>query len=354
MNLEELRTAIDEIDRQLVTLLRERARLAQQIGQEKGRLDQRVYAPERELAVCERLADLEVSPLRLEALRAIYREIISACREVQRRLVIAFLGPEGTFTQIAGRQVFGSGCEYRPLPSVADVFYEVEKGRADHGIVPIENSSEGSVRETMDMFLQAEVRICAEVYVDIHHCLLAKGPREQIRVLYSNPQALAQCRQWLRTSLPKVELVATTSTAQGAARAAQEPQAAAIGTSLAAELYGLDILEANIEDQAGNRTRFLVLGREDTPPTGRDKTSLIISTQHRAGALCEALSVLRDHQLNMTMIESRPARYTAWAYVFFIDFQGHLAEEHVRQALSELEERCLFVRVLGSYPEAGD
>jgi len=268
-------------------------------------------------------------------------------------MVVAYLGPEGSFTHMASMQKFGSSCRFLPARTIADVFKEVEKGNADYGVVPIENSSEVVEDSTLDMFLESELKICAETYLDIRHCLLSNAPFERIRRVYSHPQALAQCRGWLRLNLPNAETVEVSSTSRAAELAKEEEGAAAIASRLAGEIYGLRVLREGIEDSPFNRTRFLILGKHDSPPTGGDKTSISFSVPHKAGALYKALEPFHRHGINMTMIQSRPTRKRPFEYAFFVDFQGHREEESVKGALEEMAERTLFLRILGSYPEAG-
>lgn len=357
MALEELRQKIDQVDQNLVRLLNQRAQLARLIGQKKKEKNLLVYSPTREREIRENIRRWRgKGPLSEEALWSIYREIISACRALQHPLQLAFLGPRGTFTEIAARQVFGSQVEVLPLETVEQVFEEVSKGNAQVGVVPIENSVEGVERRTLDLLHHycPPLSIQAETFVEIHHCFLVRDPKEEVRSIFSHPQAFAQCARWLAHHYPHAELIAATSTARGAELAAQTPRSAAIGPALAAEIYGLSILYQNIEDYPNNRTRFFIIGpSEPSSATGQDKTSIIISTQHRAGALCDALSILKKHNLNMTMIESRPSRETPWEYIFFIDFEGHIQDDHVRRAMEELREQCRMVKILGSYPVSG-
>lgn len=350
MSILEHRKAIDRIDRQLVRLLNERARLAQEIGTLKRRQGQEIYAPHRESAVLRRICRLNRGPLPDENLRAIYREIMSSALAVEKPMTIAYLGPEATFTHQAALQRFGNSLRYVPLKTIADVFNEVARRRADFGVVPVENSTEGVVTHTLDMFMDSDLKIVAQIVMPISQCLMSKAPRSRIRRLYIHPQSLAQCREWLRKNLPDVELIETSSNARSAELAAREKNAAAIAGLLAAEKYGLPVLEHNVQDSADNATRFLVLGRQCPPPTGHDRTSLMFCIADRPGALHGAIAPFRKYRINMTKIESRPSKKKAWQYYFFVDCDGHVADPKVARALEDLGKHCVFVKILGSYP----
>jgi len=267
---------------------------------------------------------------------------------------IAYLGPPATFTHLAALARFGSEAELKPADSVADVFAMVCQGDVLYGVVPIENSIEGAVTHTLDELSGTSLRICGELYLRISHCLLARGPRKDIRMIYSHPQVFGQCRQWLRSAFPGVQQVSVSSTARAAERAAAEPGSAALAGRLAAEIYGLDVLEETLQDRVGNTTRFLVLGRENPPKSGRDKTSIVFHVEHRAGALVRALGVFGEHGINMTRIESRPNPSQPWSYLFFVDIEGHQDERDVSLALDALRKSCTLCNVLGSYPTAGE
>ncbi|MCD6362279.1 MAG: prephenate dehydratase, partial [Armatimonadetes bacterium] len=266
----------------------------------------------------------------------------------------AYLGPEHTFSHVAARSRFGHACHYLPAPSIADVFRTVEAERADLGIVPIQNSTEGVVAPTLDCLLDTDLRICAEMYAPIHHYLMSAGPRERIRQVCSHPQVLAQCRGWLRENMPDAELIPTASSGAAVQRAVEDPSLAAIAPEPAAHANNLTIHASNIEDMPNNRTRFFVVGRNASPPTDRDKTSIVFSTPHRAGALHKALGILASHDINLTMIQSRPARSKLWEYVFFLDFTGHAQRSPQTEALAELGEYCALMKVLGSYPDESE
>jgi len=353
MDIHKLREEIDQIDRQVLELLNKRARIAREIGMQKQRTKKTLFAPERESQVLARLASANKGPLSDTAVRAIYREIISASRALEEPVAIAYWGPPATNTHMASIQKFGSSCNFIPVDTIPDVFSEVEKGRANYGVVPIENSTEGVINHTLDTFLASNLKICSEIYLPITHNLLSQAASlAEIKRVYSIPTAVAQCRNWLHVNLPSVEVVDVSTTAKGAQLCTEEPTSAAIATSLAAEMYGLDILAERIEDNPQNRTRFLVVGYIEPTPSGKDKTSVMFSVPHKAGALFKALSVLEKYDINLTMIESRPTKLTPWEYVFFIDCQGHVKDQPIQKALAALKEHTLFVTVLGSYPEA--
>lgn len=352
--LEGIRQRIDELDARIQVMISERAKLAQQVGSSKkeGAFRARdFYRPEREAQVLRHVVERNSGPLRDEEMVRLFREIMSACLAQQEPLKVAYLGPEGTFTQAAVLKHFGHSVRALSLASIDEVFHEVESGLADFGIVPVENSTEGSVNNTLDMFLVSPLKICGEVELRIRQHLLSRASGlDQIGKVYSHQQSLAQCRAWLEQKLPEAELVTVGSNAEGARRARDEEGAAAIAGEAAAEVYGLQILMANIEDRPDNTTRFLVIGREIFPPSGKDKTSLLLSSRHRAGALHELLFPLAKHKVSMTRIESRPSRRGKWDYVFFVDVEGHVQEPHIAAAMKDLEVAASLFRVLGSYP----
>jgi chorismate mutase/prephenate dehydratase len=351
--LSELRARIDAIDAQLVALLNERARCVQQIAQLKRRSRKPFFTPEREQSIYRRLHKLNRGPLSPSQLRAIFREIISVARALEKSLTIAFWGPEGTFSHLAAIQCFGRAAQFLPVESIADVFAEVEKSNADYGVVPVENSLAGVVPETLDTFPHTNVRICAEIYVPIVHHLLSRCAHlEQVQRVYAGPQPLQQCRRWLRMHLPAAEIIEMTPTVKAAQRALEDPESAAIGNALTAELLGLPILCEHIEDNSHNRTRFLVIGYNEPAPTGKDKTSLLFTLRNRPGELYHALGAFERNGVNMTMIESRPNPRGTFEYLFFVDIQGHHRDEAVQRALQELQNYALEVVLLGSYPAA--
>jgi chorismate mutase/prephenate dehydratase len=350
MSIPEQRKAIDRLDQQIVRLLNERTRRALEIGSLKLRHGEEIYAPHRERAVLSRVTKLNRGPLTNDGIRAIYREIMSSALAVEKPMTIAYLGPEATFTHQAAMQRFGNSLRYLPLKTIADVFSEVAKRHADFGVVPVENSTEGVVTHTLDMFMDSDLKIVAQIVMPISQCLMSRSPRARIKRLYIHPQSLAQCRQWLQRNLPDVEILETASNARSAELAAREKGAGAIAGLLAAEKYGLPVLEHNVQDNAENATRFLVLGRQCPPRTGHDRTSLMFCIADRPGALHGAIAPFRKYRINMTKIESRPSKRKAWQYYFFVDCDGHATDPKVAKALDELGRHCVFVKVLGSYP----
>jgi chorismate mutase/prephenate dehydratase len=353
MSLEDLRHQIDAIDSQIVELLSQRARIVQEVGHGKSRTATSFFAPERERRIFERLRSLNQGPYPNEAIEAIYREIISASRALEAPIRIAYLGPPGTFSHRAGLNKFGSSSDLQATDTIPDVFAQVERGAADYGVVPVENSTEGVVTYTLDMFPQTSLKVCAEVFVAVDYYVATRAESlKAVRRLYVHPQAQAQTRNWVRDHLPKVEIVDATSNSRSAQMAAVDSEAAAICTDIAAEIYKLPVVASHVEDSANNRTRFLIIGQNEPKPSGRDKTSIFFSVRHKAGALLRAMAAFDAHNINLTMIESRPTKQMPWEYVFFIDFQGHVQEDPVAHALQMLEEQALFVTVLGSYPEA--
>ena len=357
LDLEQVRVRIDAVDEQIHGLINERARLAQQVGISKSSDGRTVdfYRPEREAQVLRRAQARNQGPLRDAEVLRLFREIMSACLAQQEPLKVAFLGPEGTFTQTAVLNHFGHSVRALPLASIDEVFHEVEAASADFGVVPIENSTEGTVNHTLDRFLTSPLKICGEVELRVrHHLMGAMSALERIERVCSHPQSLGQCRQWLEEHLPGVEQVPVSSNAEGARRARDEKGSAAIAGETAAEVYGLKILAAEIEDRADNTTRFLVLGRKLFTPSGEDRTTLLVSVGHTdaPGALYRLLEPLARHRVSLTRIESRPSRRRKWDYVFFMDLEGHADEPHVAKALAALKKRASLFRVLGSYPRA--
>jgi chorismate mutase/prephenate dehydratase len=355
--LEKVRGEIDSIDEKLHALINERARLAQLVGISKTRDGRTVdfYRPEREAQVLRMARERNSGPLRDEEILRLFREIMSACLAQQEPLKVAFLGPEGTFTQAAVLTHFGHSVRGLPLASIDEVFHEVEAASADFGVVPIENSTEGTVNHTLDRFLSTPLKICGEVELRIHHSVMGMmSSLGRVVRLCSHPQSLAQCRGWLDEHLPNVERVPVSSNAEGARRARDEKGTAAIAGETAAEVYGLKILAAEIEDRPDNTTRFFVLGRKLFAPSGEDRTTLLVSMSHTdaPGALHRLLEPLAQHKVSMTRIESRPSQRRKWDYVFFIDIEVHADEAHIAQALEELKQRSSLFRVLGSYPRA--
>ncbi|RMH07516.1 MAG: prephenate dehydratase [Nitrospirae bacterium] len=351
--IEECRKAIDRLDDEILRLLNERSKYVIAIGQAKRALDVNapLHTPGREAAIVERLIRQNPGPFPNEAIRPVYREIMSASLSLEGPQTVAYLGPPATFTHLAALRKFGQSARYVPVNGIKDVFDEVERGRATFGVVPIENSTEGVVNYTLDMFIDSTLTIYGEVLQEVSHHLMSKATRlDEIQTIYSHPHAIAQCRNWLETNLPAVALAETPSTSKAAERCAEEPRAAAIASDLAAEMYGLHILKSRIEDNINNFTRFLVLARHAAEKTGKDKTSIMLSVKDRAGALYDLLRPFASNGINMTKIESRPSRRKAWEYIFFVDFEGHLEEDRIRKTLEEVKSRCLFLKILGSYP----
>ena len=357
-NLAKIRKRINEVDEQIQALINERARHAQQVGVAKGELGAAVdyYRPEREAEVLRGVVERNQGPLRDEEMLRLFREIMSACLAQQEPLKIGFLGPEGTFTQTAVFKHFGHSVRALPFHTIDEVFQEVESGVADFGVVPIENSTEGSVNNTLDMFLTSPLKIAGEIELRIEQHLLGRmAGLENIDRICAHEQSLAQCRGWVREYLPQVELIGMSSNAAGARRARDEDGTAAIGPEVAADVYDLKIMVNSIEDRSDNSTRFLVVGRELLAPSGNDKTTLLVSTSDTgggAGVLHNLLHPLADHNVVMTFIESRPSRRKNWDYVFFIDIDGHAHESPVSDALAVLEKESSLFRVLGAYPKA--
>ena len=352
-SIQDLRAGIDEIDSQILDLLSRRASLAQEIGHSKSRTASQFFAPERERQIFARLLEKNPGPLPPESVRAVFREIISASRALEQPISVAYLGPPGTFSHRAALDKFGTSSEPKPVDTIPDVFAEVERGRAHYGVVPLENSTEGVVRDALDQFSKTKLKVCAEVFVPVSHHLATRAEKlGDVKRLYAHPQSFAQSRAWLRDNLPKVEVVDVSSNSKSAQMAALDSEGAAICTDIAADIYKVPVVATHIEDSPHNRTRFVVIGQNEPKPSGRDKTSIFFSVQHKAGALLEAMEAFARNDINLTMIESRPTKQMPWEYVFFIDFQGHVKDEAAARALELLREQSLFVTVLGSYPEA--
>ncbi len=354
-DLNTLRARIDAIDAQLQSLLNERAACAQQVAQVKQAddPDAQFYRPEREAQVLRKVLERNPGPLPAEEVTRLFREIMSACLALEKPLRIGYLGPEGTFTQAAALKQFGHSVQTVPLAAIDEVFREVEAGGTDYGVVPVENSTEGVVNHTLDMFLRSSLKICGDVELRIHHHLLSReADLASIKRVYSHQQSLAQCREWLNAKLPMAERIAVSSNAEAARCASREAGSAAIASETAAEIYELRSLVRNIEDNPCNTTRFLVIGKQQVPPSGRDKTSLLISARNEPGALHRLLEPIARNGLSMTRIESRPSRLGAWDYVFFVDIEGHAEDPQVAAALQELQANAAMFKSLGSYPQA--
>jgi chorismate mutase/prephenate dehydratase len=355
MKLPEIRQQIDALDDQLIKLFNERADLVHEVGLVKRAEGTEIYAPEREETLLRALAAKNASfqgRLPEKSIRAIYREIMSASLALEKDLTIAYFGPEATNTHQAARSKFGASVNYTPRVSIADVFDVVARGHADYGVVPIENSTEGAVNHTLDVFMDSELRICAQILMKIENHLAAKIPRDQVKRIYSHPQVFGQCRNWLRLNLPNVDLVEVSSTPRAAELAATEEGAASITGAMAAEVHGLHILASSIQDIASNTTRFLVIGRSPSPPTGDDRTAIMFCVQDKPGALFHALEPFNRLKISMSKIESRPSKRKAWEYFFFVDIDGHASEENVKQAIDELEKHCSIIKILGTYPKS--
>jgi chorismate mutase/prephenate dehydratase len=352
MSLEKLRKRIDELDYQLVKLLNERARVVVDIGKLKNKTAKPVYAPDREKDVFARITKANEGPLPDKCLIAIWRELMSGSFVLERPLRIGYLGPGGSFSHNAAMLKFGQSVEYEPLADITSIFSEVSKGHCDLGLAPVENTMGGGVIETLDALIDSDVKVCAEVLMAIHHNLLGNCSMEQVEKIYSKPEVFAQCRNWLSATFKGTQTIPVASTARAAQLAAEEPNTAAIGSSVAAELYGLRVICENIEDIANNVTRFLVISREDARPTGEDKTAILFSTAHKAGALAEVLDIFKRYDINMTNIESRPSRKRQWEYYFFVDFLGHRTDKHIQEGLEESRKHCLQLSILGSFPRA--
>ena len=349
--LQPLRAAIDRVDRQLVELLNERARLALEVGHVKREVNAPVYRPEREAEVLRKVGALNPGPLTEAAVTGVFREVISACRALERPLRVSYLGPPGTFSELAMIKQFGSGIGGEPAVSIDEVFRAAETGAVDFAVVPVENSTEGAVSRSLDLVLVTPLRVLAEVSVPVrHHLLTVSGTLDGVTRIVTHPQTLAQCIGWLNQHAANLERIPVASNAEAARIAAKDPAVAAIAGENAASLYGLAIAAGHIQDDPQNRTRFAVLGSQDVAPTGRDKTSLILSVPNRAGAVYQMLTPLAQHGVSMTRFESRPARMGAWDYYFYVDIEGHERDPRIAVALQALREECSFFKSLGSYP----
>ena len=353
--LSELRSCIDVIDEQIQRLLNERAALVSEVAQAKLSAGGEVkfYRPEREAQILRHVRERNDGPLPTEEMVRLFREMISACLALEQPLRIAYLGPEGTFTQTAALKQFGLSVQTLPLADIKQVFREVEAESADYGVVPVENSAEGVVNHTLDLLMGLPLKICGEIELRIHHHLMGMmSDMSDIRRIYSHSQSFAQCREWLDTHLPQIERIDVSSNAEAAGLAARETTSAVIGPQTVACIYGLTTLHSNIEDQPDNTTRFLVLGRESLPPSGSDKTTLLVAAHNRPGALHQLLEPLARNGVSMSRVESRPSRQAMWEYIFFLDLDGHQKEKKLLHALAELREQASLFKLLGSYPKA--
>ncbi len=356
-DLKDLRREIDNIDEEILRLLNERAKLAKKAGDIKKSMGLEIHAPEREREIVNRIIKLNKElygeEFPTEAILHIYREIISACLSLEKELRIAYLGPKATFTHQAALEYFGFSAHYVPVSTIGDVFKEVELDRVDYGVVPVENTTEGVVNYTLDMFLESDLKIVGEIVIPIRLNLLSTASSiEGIKTIYSHRHAIAQCKEWLRKNMPEANLIETESTAKACELVIEIEEAGAIASEVAAYTYHLNILAENIQDNPNNYTRFLVIGKRAMGPTGKDKTSLIFAIKDEAGALYKALESFYRHGVNLTKIASRPSKKKLWDYVFFVDLEGHVEEDRVRNALELLKDRAQLVKVLGSYPKA--
>jgi len=352
--IEKLRKEIDDVDDKILELLNKRAGVVIEISHIKRNEKAKFYSPEREREILERLASLNKGPFPNDTLRVIYREILSASLSLEGPLKVSCLGPMATFTHLAALRHFGSSASFLPVESIRAVFDAVESGKAEFGVVPIENSNEGVISSTLDLFMDSDLKVSAEVMLEVSHNLLSKsGDKAKIRKIFSHPQATAQCRRWIESNLPGIPILESTSTAKAAELASQDDEAAAIASELAAKVYDLHFVEKNIGDSRHNFTRFLVISKEYPPKTGKDKTSIMFSIKDRPGALHDILYPFKKANINLTKIESRPSRRRAWDYIFFVDMEGHIDDKKVKKAIESIKDNCLYVKILGSYPYGG-
>ena len=353
MNLDDWRSRINSLDEEILKLLNQRGTAALRIGELKRQQGLPYYIPEREAQVLDRLVGLTGGPLAGDAIRAIWREIVSASLALEHPLAVAYLGPPGTFTHQAAVRRFGSSAQLVAVRTIAEIFDEVERSRAEFGVVPVENSTEGAVNVTLDRLIDSDVTITGEMTLDISQHLISRATElAAVKMVCSHPQGLAQCRAWLAAHLPEAQTEETPSTAAAVERARDDATVAAIASDMAAAVHGVPVLRGRIEDNPANSTRFLVIGRRPVPPTGRDKTSILFSMKNEPGVLFSILQPFATRRLNLTKIESRPTKRRPWEYVNFLDFEGHCETENVRDVLAEVRERCQFLKVLGSYPAA--
>jgi chorismate mutase / prephenate dehydratase len=353
MKLKNLRKKIDNLDRNIIKLLNERASIAKDIGAVKTNTGSGVYMPDREAKIYRNILKENKGPLSDKALSAIYREVMSSSLALEKDLNIAFWGPEASFTHMASIKKFGSQIKYSSCDSITDVFREVEVSRSDYGVAPVENSTEGAVNHTLDMFINSDLKICSEIMLEISHNLIGKGAIGSVKRVYSNPNVFGQCRGWLDSHLHGAELIEVSTTSRASEIASKDKGSCAIANILAAKKYKLKILARNIEDSANNITRFLVIGKNIPMPTGRDKTSIVFSCKDRVGVLHDMLIPFKKNKVNLTKIESRPSKKKVWEYYFFVDMAGHCQDDNVKKALRGLEKHCVYFKLLGSYPLAG-
>lgn len=351
MDLKDLRKIIDSIDNSVLKLFLRRAEIVKKINLIKEKKNLKIFSPEREADILKRLKAFNQGVLLDSDIELIFKEIFSVFRALKVEIRVAYLGPQGTFTHLAAVKKFGKKVKYINCYSISEVFNLVEKGEVDYGVVPVENSIEGVVNYTLDMFLESNLKICAEIIMDIHHNLLSSHSENQIKRIYSNPQVFAQCRNWLIRHFPKAQLVPVVSTAKAAVEVTKSRNNACIGSKILASLYNLQVISFNIHDAPTNITRFLVVSKKDSSPSGEDKTSILFSIKDTAGALYDSLYPFKKNNINLTKIESRPSKKKAWEYYFFVDFQGHRTDVNAEKSLKDLEKRCNFIKILGSYPK---
>ncbi len=351
LDLDKLRMAIDGIDAKIVELLKQRAEIAALVGEYKKERDLPFHVVAREREIFDRIAGMDSAPFPKEALRTVFREILSACLALEEPITISYMGPPATYTHQAALKHFGHSLRHVAAPTVREVFRAVESGEALYGVVPIENSTEGMVNNTLDTLIESDLMICAEIVLPIHHCLLTRADSAtEIRIVYAHPQALAQCRMYLANTLPHAAAGETTSNTKAVEMALEDPHAAAIAGEMAAEVYNIPIFARQVEDYPNNQTRFLVIGTIEPGKTRKDQTSIMVSIIDRVGALSEILSLIAAQGVNLTRLESRPSRKKAWDYIFFMDIEGHQADRNIRELLGKLQTTTPYVRILGSYP----
>ena len=348
-DLLKFRKEIDLIDKEIIDLISRRGTLAKQVGLIKD--DGVIYRPEREAQILSALKKYNKGPLKSESIVNIFKAIISNCRALEKKLSIAFLGPLGTFSEEATRQHFGDNIVILPTDSIDEIFSHVQSDISHYGVVPVENSTEGAVSRTLDLLLLRELNICGEISLPVHHCFISKSKvNKGINKIYAHGQSIAQCHDWLTNNQPNAERIAVSSNAEGAKMASKDRKAAAIASSQAAELYKLNILSENIEDETNNTTRFLVISKDIINRSGSDKTSIVVATKNRPGAIAELVAPFSKNKVSMTKLESRPAKMGLWEYVFFVDIEGHQSDKKVSAALKEVDQNASFMKILGSYP----
>ncbi len=348
--LDEYRQAIDRIDKEILRLLNERAKVAQDVGKLKNSKAVDYYVPSREKAILMRLAELNPGPFPSDSVTQVFREIISGCRSLETVISVGYLGPQGSYHHSAAQVHFGRSVLFCPIDTIRGIYDEVERQRVDYGVVAIENSIEGSVTESLDRLVHSQVNIVGEHFGDISHNLISQSEIHQIDKVYSHPQALRQCRQWLEANLPKAQLIDTPSTTKGVMHCVEDPRAGAIASTLAAEIYDVPVQVKGIEDITGNTTRFFIIGKKQNVPSGDDKTSMVVFIRDRVGALYSMLEPFKNNKVNLTNIVSRPTKQEAWQYMFFIECQGHREDEVLKRTIQEIEDNSLYVKILGSYP----